>query len=169
VPLLAVAKTAEGADYAIAAPVAINVVPPPPWPALRETPAGLQPGVLLTLAGGRPQVIRDARAAVWFTNAGGQPNQTYRLEGYFSVPADDTYQFVPGFLGDLRIDVDGRKLGEYKGEPFGFKYLPVSLARGLHKLEVSGRTGGVVRLELGFGGQGVRPVDAQAFKCLPPR
>jgi len=168
VDLQVVAKTADGGDYAIAAPLPIEITPTAPLLPFGEPPAGLQPGVLLTL-GSAAQVIRDANAPGWFTNAGAQPEQAYRLEGYFNVPANDTYQFVAGFLGDLRITVDGRPLGDYKGEPFNFKYLPVTLAKGWHKFEVSGRTGESAMFELGFGGRGVRPVDGKAFKCVGGR
>lgn len=169
VALQVIARAADGGEYALAAPVTINVVPSSPWLAMRDAPAGLEPGVALTLMGGRPQVIRDASSPGWFTTAGAQPNQGYRLEGYFHVPTDDTYQFVAGFLGDLRIEVDGRELGDYKAQPFNFKYLPVALSGGMHKVEVSGRTGDTAMFELGFGGPGVRPVDGKAFKCTVPR
>jgi uncharacterized protein (TIGR03790 family) len=168
VELQVVAKTADGSDYAIAAPLAIEVVPGIPLTPIGEQPSGLQPGVLLTL-GSDAQVIRDAGAPGWFTDAGAKPEQAYRFEGYFTVPANDTYQFVAGFLGDLRITVDGRPLGDYKEEPFNFKYLPVTLTKGWHKFEVSGRTGETAMFELGFGGRGVRPVDGKAFKCVGGR
>ncbi|MFO0900286.1 MAG: hypothetical protein U0836_22865 [Pirellulales bacterium] len=154
-----------GKEYAVAAPLAIDVVPPLAMLPLRDPPSDLRPGVQLTLGTNRPQLIRDASSPGWFTSAGAQPNQAYRLEGYFNVPADDTYQFVAGFLGDLRIEVDGRELGNFKGEPFNFKYMPVRLGRGWHQVQVSGRTGDTAMFELGFGGQGVRPVDGRAFKC----
>ena len=83
------------------------------------------------------------------------------------MPNQDVYQFVFSYLGDLAIRVDGQSI--YKGTvpdkyPVPWHYVPVSLASGTHKVEISGQGGKYRRLEVRFGGPGAWLIGKRQFR-----
>jgi len=160
---------AEPKRFVPSQPVRIEVQPPAALPAM-ATPEGANftPGLLLTLASGAKSSVPDTLPPNWLAARGVQPNQKYRLEGYFDANWADLYQFQTGFVGNITLKVDDQVL--YTGTSTSVSPLhmvPVSLAKGLHHLVVEGESGANAALELRFGNIGTWRVGKDVFRHLP--
>lgn len=163
-----VALDAEGQVLAMAAPLAIMVIPRPIMPALALDASRFPKGVRLRTASGPPVPIADAAAGRWLEEAGIKPGQGYALEGFFEVPVDDVYQFQVSYLGDLALLVDGREVFSASEDTYRhLTYIPLTLAAGTHSVQFRGTAGSTPRLELRFGGPGSYAVGARQFHYPP--
>jgi len=157
----------SGGLLAQSAPLDLIVSPAPALPA-QAAPKSPQPGLKLTPAGGKSVVVRDTANNKWLVEAGVTPDQVFTLEASFQVPADDVYQFQIRHQGGLTLDIDGPSLYESSAETEGkYQYLPVTLAKGWHRLTVVAQATRDPRLELRFGGPGLRRIGAPDFVHTP--
>lgn len=144
-------------------PVRVKVVPPDPWPALKLPPSPNPAKGLRVLAeGGEPRAVEETRSADWLTKAGVEPGKGFEVSGYFDVPTDDVYQFQLRATVPLSVEVDGNLLDQPKNE--GWHSLPVSLAAGTHQLRIRSKGGPQPKLEIRFGGPGMRSASSQQFR-----
>ncbi|MGD1001516.1 MAG: hypothetical protein ABSA67_12565 [Candidatus Brocadiia bacterium] len=172
---------------AVSAFIELRVVPPAPAPAVAPPEGGLsEPGLLLTAEGGAPVAVPDTGRKNWLTGAGVKEGQSFTLEGYFDAPEETVYQFqVRGNVGPV-VEVDGRTIEGPKPDPQpasdgaelvvaaqsaggdAWTFLPVSLAKGLHRLRVTGVAAKSPTLEIRFGGRGTQSIGAD-FKHVKGR
>ena len=151
-----------------ASPVEIEVVMPPALPAIEAPPGDTTTaGLKLTPQGGEPVTIESTHTGDWLAKAGVQQGQSFVLEGYFDVPADDIYQFQIHTSAEPTIEVDSRVIGT--AARLGWRFLPVHLAAGTHRLRIAGTFTLAPRMDLRFGGPGAQSVAADRFRhVLPP-
>ena len=169
VKLQAIAVPSSGPrTYTFSAPLEITIGPTASLAPLKDPPARLFDGLALTLADGKVAVIPETRNPTWLATAGVKPNETFSLQGFFDIKAEDIYQFQLWHYGELKLNIDGVALySESKGDHTQ-KFVPVALAKGLHRLSISGKSGSDVRLRVLFGGPGALSLTGTMFRH-PPR
>src|SRR5262249_30988002 len=96
--------------------------------------------------------------------AGVESEQPYLLQGFFDVPADDTYQFQLWHDGEVKLSVDGVALYENKQGDQVQRFIAAALGAGRHRLSVSGKHGNGGLLKILFGGPGVHSIDGKNFR-----
>ncbi|MBX7167455.1 MAG: hypothetical protein K1X74_14085 [Pirellulales bacterium] len=142
----------------------IDFVVEPPAPLKGETLSGHVEGLEFQAGGARPRVVTDLTNKDWFLKAGGSVDKPFILSGYFDVTAAEVYQFHIRHDGRLKLRVDDKLLFDGKSAHFGnLQILPVHLAKGSHRLSVEAAPDPEVRLEMRFGGQGVRSIRGRQF------
>ncbi|MCD6360992.1 MAG: hypothetical protein J7M38_09010 [Armatimonadetes bacterium] len=142
-------------------PIRLTVVLPAPMPA-RSEPQAPAEGLLMSVPGAEPVVIESTRNRKWLEEAGIEPGREIALSAYFSVDADDMYQFQTRCDGPTRIMVDGVEVvGLTGGE--GWRITPLCLAAGAHELEVTATVGPTRLLQIRFGGPGCLSVGKPRF------
>lgn len=154
----------SAAQICLGRPIEMEILPALPLAAIKPPPAGLVRGLRLSRPGQPATVIEQTRPRDWLAKAT-QPGQEFVLEGYFDTPTEDMYQFQVRASMDAQLAVDGQILGQAGRE---LRYFPVSLASGLHRLTVKGRTAANCVLELYFGGPGATSLSAERFRCDRP-
>lgn len=161
VSLGVVALGAGTREHVLAEPVELNVQPVP-ISALANPPVGqLVAGMQLKPASGPPAPVQSTRESDWLAKAGVKPGEAYSLEGYFTVPATDAYQFQLYHRGDLRLSVDGNEVYRSADGKSQWHFAPLALAQGLHHLELAGKATG---LQVRFGGPGARSLSGSVFR-----
>lgn len=145
-------------------PVTFTVTPPAPL-AAQSLPKGksLAAG-LHVIPGNRPAVVAAKADGDWLANAGVLADENFAVEGWFSVDAEDVYQFQFHGPETLRLIVDGKPQSWPRGKEWWF--VPVHLSPGLHKVRIEGKASGKPRLEARFGGPGARKLAAPRFQHL---
>jgi tetratricopeptide (TPR) repeat protein len=174
-----VAVDAAKKPMAVSAFIELRVVPPAPAPAIAPPEGGLsEPGLLLTAEGGAPVAVADTGKKNWLGGAGVKEGQSFTLEGFFDAPEETVYQFqIRGNVGPV-VEVDGRTIESPKSDlqpanegpelvaavqPAGgaaWTFLPVSLAKGLHRLRITGVAVRGSTLDIRFGGRGTQSIGA---------
>ena len=144
-----------------ARPVDLEIIPPPPLPAVNP-PGKTAKGLKLTPDGGPAVAVIETGGRDWLAKAGLGPGRAFTLEGYFDVPDDDMYQFQVRTNGNVSVKVDGRPLKPPRLNRWTF--LPVSLAAGTHLVRVSGRFAAKPSFDLRFGGPGAMAIRADDFR-----
>lgn len=76
--------------------------------------------------------------------------------------ADDVYQFQVSGPKTLAVSVDGTAIAWPRGGAWW--QVPVSLAKGLHRVRIEGKADGEPKLDVRFGGKGTRRIDGTVFK-----
>jgi hypothetical protein len=164
--LLAVAYASEDKSqkHAVAAPITLNIQPASllPGRSLRGD-TQLAAGLVLTDAMGRRRVITDSRDPNWLQTAGVAARQQFSLTAVFQAPADDIYQFQAQYVGDTKIEIDGRTIHDGSQDRPLQNFVPVVLAAGWHRLVLEGRAGSQPLLDLRYGGSRVEPVGGTVF------
>ncbi len=145
-------------------PVRLTVQAATPLPAQPAPRDSLLPGLVLKLANQRIVPVQDTRDQGWLVANGVGPDQPYVFQAYFEVPDQAVYQFQLWHFGQLQLAVDGRTLFRGNDGKYEQKFVPVSLAAGLHRLTVAGKAGQDVRLRILFGGRGTQSLSGQIFK-----
>jgi hypothetical protein len=127
-----------------------------------ELPAGqrLASGFHVRAADQPPQVVGRAEGD-WLAKAGVTKDTSFAVDAWFEVPEDDVYQFQ--LRGDARtLTVDGVPQDWPRGKTWWF--VPVPLARGLHRLHLEGVAGVHPTLDIRFGGRGTQRLDGERFR-----
>jgi len=145
-------------------PVAIEVQPAAPLPALKGSAGSMLPGMMLRLANNRLVPLQDTQEPTWISSSGVGPDQPFVFQGFFDVSAEEVYQFQLWHFGELELQVDGAPIFRAKDGKYDQKFALVNLAAGMHRLTVSGRTAKDVRLRILFGGPGAAPLNGQRFR-----
>ncbi len=155
-------------DAVVAEPLRVKVERPTPLPALKVAGAQrMRPGLLLKAAGGTATAIADTSRSDWLEKAGVAAGGAYTLDAYFDVSTDDVYQFQVRHNGALRLEVDGKSFYDATQKRAEVKFIPVSLARGTHRLNVRAQAAGEPKLTIWFGGPGAHYLRSDRFRHLP--
>ena len=157
--------TGEATDRVISQPLQLTIEPNKPLPEQRLTNLKLGDGLNLRLSAEKTVVVQDTSPADWLAKTGVEAAKPFSLTGYFQAPREEIYQFQLHHTGDLRLLVDGTEF--YKGDgKLGWQYVPVNLARGGHRLEISGTVGTPPQLLIRFGGPGAVSLNGKVFQHI---
>jgi uncharacterized protein (TIGR03790 family) len=147
--------------FALSAPLNIEVLPSRPMPAIAP-PEGvvLVPGLQLQLADKTRVAISGTSSNNWLRSAGVKQGESFVLSAYFDVASEGVYQIQARQNGDLKVAIDGRvvfstapeKHGEKDARAFAQRYIPFSLAAGMHRVDIEGRPLRGMQSQLRFGG-----------------
>ena len=148
----------------LSAPLHVNIVAPPPLPPVKGVNTEqLAPGLAMTLDGSDAGVIEETKDAKWLAAKAKQAGQKLALDGYFTASSEDLYQFQ--FKGNAvsEILVDGQSLWKASESP-RWTMIPVHLAKGLHRFQLTGTISETPTLEVRFGNAGCRLLDGKRFQ-----
>jgi hypothetical protein len=149
-----------------AAPVEVEVVPPPPLEPVEAPPEDERvAGLKLTTGRGDARRLQTKLHGHWLHHTG-MTKGAMTLEGWFRAKEAGLYQFQVYTTGRTTVEVDGRGLGP--SLPREWTFLPVHLAEGTHRLRVHVVLTKRPRLELRFGRRGTRYVGPEEFFCTGP-
>ncbi len=85
----------------------------------------------------------------------------FQIEAWFAVPEEAVYQIQ--LRGDVRVlAIDGARQDWPRGKQWWF--VPVPLARGLHRFHLEGQAGERPGLDIRFGGRGTQRLDGSRFR-----
>ena len=155
----------EGPRQLVGKPIDFTIVPPAPLHAL-SVPAGrkLVDDFEVRVGDDAPRFAKGTDGA-WIGKAGLDKETETTIEGWFSVPDDDVYQFqLRGNAIVKALTVDGVPQSWPHGK--GWWFIPVNLSKGLHRLNISTEQAGQAALEIRFGGTGTQRLDGARFKHL---
>lgn len=167
----AIGVAADGkSTFAVSRPVVVEVRSPVGMPSV-ALPVGarLSNGLNLTF-GNRSVALVDTTQPNWFKGTGIGSDEDFEVSGYFGAQTDDIHQFRVGHAGQLEFSVDGKRIYQGQTPYYQNQYLPVSLAKGTHHIEIRGKTdSGTPMFDLSFGGPegGVQAVDGTRFQHVP--
>jgi hypothetical protein len=163
VPVGVLAGGDGAAAKVLGEPVELDVRPPAPLPDPPPAPQQLARGVHVALGDGQRIVVEKFRPD-WLTACGVKKGQPFAVEACFSVPDDDTYQFQMKTNLAVEVQVNGRRLELPRND--GWRFIPITLGKGTHRLTVKGVGDAEARLDLRFGGPGAYNV-VNTFKHSP--
>jgi len=146
----------------LGAPIDFRVTPPTALPALRSSSQiVLADGFTVTPAGGKKTIVQESTGD-WLAKAGVANGGAFTIDAWFTVSADDVYQFQFRGPADLRLSVDGKPQDWPRGT--GWRFIPVHLAPGRHLLRIDGKADSPPRLDVRFGGPGTQRLDGKRFR-----
>ena len=166
--LTAIARTeSDGPVAAISAPVSIQVTRPAALSPV-GVPNGtkLVPGVAVTAADRAPRIVEETHAAQWLESLDVKQDEPVSIEGYVDVPAEDVYQFQLRSGRTVTLTVNGTEIATSSDERW--KFVPVVLRPGTHRVQVQISGNGPPRLNLRFGGPGTYCIGARQFRAIAP-
>ncbi|CAK9073420.1 Uncharacterized protein SCF082_LOCUS38288 [Durusdinium trenchii] len=158
-------------EHVLAKPLQVNVVPGPPL-AGETPPEDREIGWLLQTDSGVRGVVTDFSSGDWLRKAGAETNQGFQLSGWISIKSQDVYQFHLQHRGRLTLSVDGQPLLDADSSNKDHREMnivPVHLAAGSHRVEITLTPTPETRLRLQFGSQdrfngpGVRSIRGRQF------
>ena len=159
-------KGEKAPTFVAATPIELDVRPPIPWPALKiADPRELKKCVSVTLADGKKVTFEKPQRS-WLRQAGVRKGESFTVQGHFQVPDDDVYQFQLYPRRGVSIRVDGKPLA-LSGRR-GWAFVPVSLAKGWHRVEIRGGAGTGTALDVRFGGHGARGIEERFHHVATP-
>jgi hypothetical protein len=167
-PLVAMARTdPEGPIAAVGSPILIRIQQPPALAPI-DVPkdAKLQPGISVSTTDGSPRIVQETHFAPWLEKAGVRRNLPAKIEGYIKISEEDLYQFQYRSPQSIILTINGRELASSDDDRW--RFVPVSLQPGWHRMRVMVRGEGPQRLDLRFGGPGSYQVGARQFHAVTP-
>ena len=158
-------REGAGPKQIIGKPIDLTIIPPALSRA-QSLPAGRAVADEIELRIGKRAPVGAKRAdGDWLTKAGVENGDPFSIEGWFEVPEDDVYQFqLHGSAEIEKLSVDGIAQTWPRGKTWWF--VPVSLAKGLHRVNIAGKGTAQSTLEIRFGGPGAQKLDGSRFKRL---
>ena len=124
-------------------------------------------GVTVRVAGGEPKLVEDTRPAGWLESLGIKSDQPFSVQGHFKVSAEGIYQFQLRSPRDVTILVDDQVL--IRSQVDRWRFVPLALQGGMHRLRVNVEGVGPPRLQLRFGGPGSTRIGSRHFRSLQSR
>ncbi len=149
---------------AVSPAVLVRVTPPVALEPI-AVPEGVElvKGIAVRAAERPAQIAENSLGGGWLKDLGVQADEPIVIEGYFDVPADDLYQFQLRSPRQVQMAVDETALGQSADSPW--KFLPVALKQGTHRLRVTVTGDGPPQLALRLGGPGAYSVGARQFRA----
>lgn len=168
VTLQAAAIAPAGQSNRVSSPLEFEILPNEPL-ASYQIPGGalFKPGMLLTQEQGEPRPVFATVPEKWLTELGITPNEVFAMTGFFTVDRDCEFQFQLRHAMQVAVLVDDRPLYEAKNGERVTDYIPIALKSGLHKLEIRGRAGEDIRLDIRYGYAGLRNLRPSALTHIP--
>ncbi|HUT59291.1 MAG TPA: TIGR03790 family protein [Phycisphaerae bacterium] len=151
-PIGEIAGEGDQAAPVYGEPIELEVRPPIPTMPPKAPPGEkLIKGVLVLSSAGR-KTVADKYKAGWLNEAGVREGEGFEIRASLTVGEHDVYQFQLKTNMDLVIELNSRRLSGTK--PGQWRFIPVSLAAGTHRLRIRGKAPAKPRLEMRFGGPG---------------
>ncbi len=162
--LHAVAFLADDKEPATVSSVVTARVKEPPALEAIPTPEGVEwaKGISVKAVDRPAKIAENSAAPNWLQDLGVQPNEPIELEGYVDVPADDLYQFQLRSPRQVQIKVDETTVCNSGNDHW--KFVPVALKAGTHRLHVTVNGDGPPQVSLRFGGPGAYAIGARQFR-----
>lgn len=152
------------------APLALTILPPPPLPPVTDVNAAqLVDGLRLTVGNDLPVIVTETKDARWLAKLNPGADQPLVLDAYFTVPADDVYQFQLEGNSVNALKVDDQQIwptGTAPTGPIAWTMVPVHLQPGIHRFTLTGTTARAPTLRVRFGGPGCTSLDGKRFRHL---
>ncbi|MDA7978544.1 MAG: tetratricopeptide repeat protein [Pirellulales bacterium] len=162
-------------DQAISRPVKVTIFPPKAMLGVARPRGELTAGVQVTNAASQTTLIDSLGKAEWLKTADVGDGE-FTINTFISVPGDDLYQFQCRSDSKVSITLDDVPLTRPQGEGGDgkWKYAPLHLRRGWHKLEIKvGNKAGDAkpngfgeRIDVRFGGHGTRSLDGTFCRAI---
>jgi hypothetical protein len=150
--------------------VEIVVLPPPALkPATDVSAKKLVDGIQLTVGDGPPTIVTETKDASWLAKLNPGADKPLRMDAYFTVPADEMYQFQLEGNSVSTLRVDGEQIWPTVSPstgPVGWTMVPVHLQKGIHRFTLTGTTARAPALRIRFGGPGCTSLDGKRFRHL---
>ncbi len=170
VTISAIATYEDGQQRAISPPVKVKLYPPKALVGVARPGGQLAEGVNVKNAKAKATTIASLAEKDWQKTAE-IGTDAFTIEAFITVPGDDLYQLQLRADSTVKITVDGQMLSRPEGEPGDgrWKYAPLQLKRGWHKLEVqvARKTGEAKpegfdgRVDIRFGGHGTESLGSK--------
>jgi uncharacterized protein (TIGR03790 family) len=139
------------------APAQLEIRPPPLIAAAASNDAALKPGLLLKWGSGSHAVVERADARAWLAECGVPPGTPFMLQGEFQADDDGWWQLQLRHSADVALEIDAQRVYESQGgDADAYHYLPLFLAAGRHRFQLTGQADEIARLELRLGAAGLR-------------
>lgn len=152
----------KASEIVVGEPIRVEVVAPAALGPIEAPTGEWVKGLRLAPNGAEPQVI-ESTLNRWARDAGLKEGQSYVLEAYFDVPAEDVYQFQVLSGGRMSVEVDSHEVGQASGGRW--RLMPVPLAAGTHHVRVKGTYEASPPPDIRFGGPGASSLHADRFRC----
>ncbi len=164
VKLCAVAFLAGSTEPAGVSPAVIARVTEPLALDPIGTPGGIEgkKGISVRAADRAAKIAENSFAGGWLQDLGVRANEPIVLEGYFDAPADDLYQFQLRSPRQVELTVDDTTICRSGDERW--KFVPLALKAGTHRLRVTVSGDGPPNLSLRFGGPGAYSIGGRQFR-----
>ena len=160
-------RDGSGVRQIVGKPIDLTITPPAPLPSLKAPQGKSLAEDFQIRVADRPPTLVKLATGDWLAKAGVDQEADIALEAWFSVPADDVYQFqLRGNVAVESLMVDGVRQDWPRGKEWWF--VPVNLAKGLHRLDLRGKGVAQPALDIRFGGPGAQGLDGARFKHLAP-
>ena len=148
---------------AVSEPVTLRIEPPPALEPIATPEAGNGvKGISVAVGDRPPQIVETTHSGSWLRDLGAQRDEPITIEGFFTVPEDDLYQFQLFSPRQVRISVGETTV--YASDDGSWKIVPVALKRGTYRMRVEVQGKGPPQLRLRFGGPGAYSVGSRQFR-----
>ncbi len=154
----------DGGHEHLGAPLRFRIVAPAPLPAITLPEGKKLTNGFHVIAGTDTPVIVAKAEGDWLAKAGVKGGTKFAVEGWFNVDENDTYQFQLKGPTNLAVSVDGVPQTWSRGKEWW--YVPVALAKGLHRVKIEGTAEGTPALDARFGGPGSYRFAGERFQHL---
>jgi tetratricopeptide (TPR) repeat protein len=169
-PVALQASTRLAAQTSFSAPLEITVLPPAALkPVTGVNAKKLVDGIQLTVGKDAPTIVTETKDADWLAKLNVGADQPLKMEAFFTVSADELYQFQFEGNSVSTISVDGEKIWPLTTSPdgpVGWTMVPVHLRQGTHRFTLTGTTARTPALRIRFGGPGCTSLDGKRFRHL---
>ncbi|MGI9014980.1 MAG: TIGR03790 family protein [Phycisphaerales bacterium] len=126
-----------------------------------DPPRNAQPGFVVTSGGETYQVRGDTIRGRWLRDLGVADGQDFTIEGWFLAEQDDLFQLQFRMPRQVTIEIDGNKTD--LGRRAGWRYVPLPLGRGMHRLRIIVTGPGPAVLDARLGSRGTKRLNGEAF------
>jgi hypothetical protein len=163
----AVCAGLEGDVRVWSAPAELDVAAPRARRALPSGPSDPVPGLSLETGGatwrfaGLSAPAKEGAKALWAA-MGVRKGQALSVEGFCEMASDALAQLEVRSGGGVAVEIDGDALELPPGKVW--RYAPVALAAGWHRVRVTVPDGDLAGLDVRFGVEGTRPLDGRLFR-----
>jgi hypothetical protein len=169
-PVALQASARLAAQACFSAPLEITVLPPPALkPATGVNTKKLVDGLQLTVGDDPPTIVTETKDAGWLAKLNPGADKPLKMDAYFTVPADEVYQFQLEGNSLCTLSVDGAQIwptASASTGPVGWTMVPVHLQTGTHRFTLTGTTARAPALRIRFGGPGCTSLDGKRFRHL---
>lgn len=148
---------------AVSESIAVRIAEPPALAPVRP-PDGVHwtKGLAVTAAGRPAKIAEDTSAPNWLQDLGVQASEPVVLDGYVDVPEENLYQLQLRSPRQVEITLDQTTI--CRSADASWKFIPVALQAGTHRLRVTLSGDGPPQIALRFGGPGAYSVGARQFR-----
>ncbi len=151
-------------DKIVGRPIKLDIIPPDLIGPLADFKEKLEPGFIVK-AKDKPATVHKIEGG-WLAKAGAEKDADFELEGYFTVADDDVFQLqiMPSDTRISSICVSDVNIDWPRREGSTWWFIPVPLAKGMHRLKIKGTAGAALDMDVRFGRSGTKRLDGKYFQ-----